>query len=118
MGNFFKKANQEEVVRFETPDGEDFIEFRASLSKGEANKLSLNAPRKEGDIEQGITFQEKFFAYNAVRWSFVDEDGEMVPISVEAYNSLDAGAARWIDEQLRTQMQKIFGLNVEKLEGE
>lgn len=118
MGNFFKKANREEVIRFETPDGEDFIEFRASLSKAEANAILSAAPSEQGDIEGGLFFISRYVERAGVRWSFTDENGEPVPLTLENYLDLDAVAARWVDERAGEAMQQTIGKQIEKLEGE
>lgn len=117
MGNFFKKARTDTTTRYFTPDGDDYIDLRAELSKAEANQILSASPTGERDIEGGLAFFEHFFAKTIVGWSFVDEEEHPVPPTIENYRSLEASAARWIDEQLGTHLNKTLGAKVEELEG-
>ena len=118
MGSFFRRANREDVKRYTTDDGQDYIEFRAELTKGEVNTILQYVPSGERDLAGGLAFLEAFFELAVVRWSMVDpETGEPVPPSVEEYRNLEATGARWIDEQISTHMGHIMGTTVDEAEG-
>ncbi len=117
MGKFFRRANREEVVRYTTPDGDDFIDLRAELTKGEVNRVLQHVPTAERDLAGGLEFLESFFEASIVRWSLTDEEDNPVPPTVDEYRDLEASGARWIDEQLSTHMSKIMGRQVDDAEG-
>src|SRR6478609_3402714 len=118
MSNFFRRANSSETTRYSTPVGEDYITFKAELSKAEANRILAEAPRDGDSLEVAFNFLEKFFDESVVDWSWVDDEGNAIAPSVPMYRELEAGAARWVDEQVGTHLQKTLGRQVEKLEGE
>lgn len=118
MSNFFRRANSSEVTRYSTPDGEDYISFKAELSKAEANRILSHAPRENDSLEKALTFIETFFDEAVVDWSWVDDEGNKIPPSVPMYRELESGAGRWVDDQIGTHIQKTIGRHVEKLEGE
>lgn len=117
MSGFFKLARIDETTRYHTPDGDDYIDLRAELSKAEANQILSASPTGERDIEGGLAFFEHFFQKTCVGWSMTDDEGHPVKPTVEAYRSLEASAARWIDEQLGVHLNKTLGARVEDLEG-
>lgn len=116
MGRFFRKANREETVRYTTPDGEDWIELRAELSKSEVNEILNRAPSGERDLEGGLRFLEVFFERAMVQWSAEDDNGNPIPPTVEVYRELEAANARWLDDTLGSHLQKIMGHQVDEME--
>lgn len=120
MGSFFKLANKEDVVRYETPDGEDFISFREQLSKGEWKRIIKKAPVKQGEeevsIEQALGYQDLFFMSLAVEWSVLDDEGNKTTPSIELFDALPTSAAEWIEEKLKIEIEKHFGKHVKRLE--
>lgn len=117
MSNFFKKARTDKVDRYIAPDGENWIELRAELSKAEANRILEHSPSSERDIRGGLSFYEYFYESTIVRWSATDEEGSPIAATVEAYRELEATVARWIDETLTKHLSKTLGSKVEELEG-
>jgi hypothetical protein len=117
MSRFLRRANREETIRYTTPDGEDYVELRAELSKGEVNSILSNAPSGNQDIEGGLAFLELFFERAVVAWSAQDDDGNPILPTVQEYQALEAGAARWLDETLSTHLQEIIGKQVDEAEG-
>ena len=117
MSKMFRRANRQETVRYTTPDGEDFIELRAELTKGEVNDILKRAPRGESDVDAGVEFIETFFARTVVSWSATDEEGNPIPPTVEEYRDLEASAGQWIDKQLGQHLNKVIGQEVDALEG-
>ena len=116
--SLFRFANAEEVTRYTTEDGQDWIEFRSELRKDEVNKLLGRAPTGDRDIEGGLEFLEHFFRIATVRWSMVDDGGNAVAPTVEVYRALEARGARQIDEWIGQHMRKTVGTEVEEMEGE
>ena len=117
MGRMFRRANRQETVRYTTPDGEDFIELRSELSKGEVNEILRHAPRGDADVDAGLDFISTFFEKTVVSWSATDEEGNPIPPTVEEYQNLEAGAGQWIDKQLGQHLNKVIGQEVDELEG-
>jgi hypothetical protein len=114
---FFRRARIHETIRFETPGGEDYVELRAELSKGEINRLFAAAPRNQDDMDAAISFAERFAELAVVDWSMTDENGNKVPFSLEEYHKLAPEPAQWLDKILVEHLQRIVGKEVEELEG-
>lgn len=111
-----KFANKDEVVRYSSEDGDDWIDLRSTLTKGEMNSLFNSMPDsivqqamvEDDDKEQlGAVFIVRdapqlsialFEAY-AKAWS-LDE-----PCTVASYLDLSPEAASWVDEQVMEHSQ-------------
>ena len=108
-----KFADKNEVVRYSTDDGEDWIDLRASLTKGEMNSLFNSMPDSlveqamvKGDdgeslgavvlIKDAPEMSKALFKAYAKAWSLNE------PWTVESYLELDPDAAAWVDEQIST----------------
>lgn len=117
MSGFFKRANTEDVVRYETPDGEDWIEMRADFSKGEVNKFAVAFPTEEKDRQGQLTFVERFAEVAVVRWSMLDERGQEVGFSVTEYRRLNSEAGQWVETTLLEHMQRTLGKQGDEAEG-
>ena len=141
---FLKKVNKKETIRYETEDGEDFIDLRAGLTKGEVNQIMLAAPTQntkpvldddgvplkddmgnpvlvpadpKADMEGGLKFLERFLDVCLTGWSMTDEDGNPVPPSVEAYRELSPEAGAWVDGELNKHIQTVMGRRTADVEG-
>lgn len=114
---FWKSANRAETIRYTAPDGEDWIDMRAELSKGEVNKLIVASPKGAEDTAGSLSFIEKFATIAIVDWSNTDEKGKSVPFTLDAYYGLGVEAAQWLDKTLSEHLQKTMGAEVEELEG-
>jgi len=118
MGSsFFRRAKLHETVRYETPDGGDWVELRAELSKGEMNKIALSAPRNTEDMERNLAFVERIAELLIVDWSMTDEDGNKIPFSLEEYRALAPEPSQWLDSTLSQHFVAMTGKVVEELEG-
>lgn len=115
--SFFRRANESEVERVPTPDGEGFVDLKAEFSKGEVNKIIMNAPKSQDDIAGSLQFIERFAEIAVLDWSMTDEKGNKVPFSIQEYRRLHADAAKWLDQTLAAHLQKTIGKDVEELEG-
>ncbi len=116
--SLFKRASRDEIVRYPLDEtGEDYIEFRTSLSKKEVNSVIKYAPTENRDVEGGVAFLEHWFNLVKHDWSWVDEDGNKVPMTLEAYREMDMTVARVIDEKLQELFSTVFGKTTEDLEG-
>lgn len=118
MGKLFQKVNKDERVRYETDDGEDYIEVRADMTKGEANELYAFAPVGDRDFAGSTQFAEKFIELMLVGWSMTDENGIEVEPTIEEYRNLSVAAGKWIDTKMGDHMRKILGTEAQELEGE
>lgn len=141
---FLKKVNKKETIRYETEDGEDFIELRAGLTKGEVNQIMLVAPTQntkpvldedgvpktdelgnpimvsvdpKADMEGGLKFLERFLEVCLVAWSMTDEDGNPVAPSVAAYRELSPEAGAWVDGELNKHISTVMGRRTASIEG-
>lgn len=108
---FLRFANTEETKRYETPDGDEYIDLRAEISKKEATSLLKFAPKKEDDLDGGLRFIEKAFNDLIVAWSLD------APTNVESYQKLDAAAATWIDRTVGNHLRSVLGTEAEAAEG-
>jgi hypothetical protein len=116
-----KFANKEDVTRYPTPDGEDWIELRNTLTKGEMNSLFNSMPsslveramvKTSGDdgeedlagtvlvFREAPEMSKALFAAYCKGWSLP------VPVSLNAYLDLDPAASNWIDETLMAHSQR------------
>jgi len=117
MSRMFRRANRQETVRYTTPDGEDYIELRSELSKGEVNEILKRAPRGDGDVDAGLDFISTFFERAIVSWSALDDEGNPIPPTIDEYLNLEAAAGQWIDTQLAQHLNKVIGREVDEQEG-
>jgi len=144
MGSFLKKVNKNDVIRYETEDGQDFMELRAHLTKGEVNQIMLAAPAQntkpkldengipvldeqgnpvlesvdpKADMEGGLKFLERFLELCLVRWSVTDENDLPVPPSVASYRELSPEAGAWVDGELNKHIQTTIGKKAADVEG-
>lgn len=112
MSSIFRKANVEEVIRYEHENGEDWLELRSDLSKKEVAKLMRAAPTQQKDdspdIEGGLNFMREFFAITAVAWT----GGDKKP-SVQDYDDLSYEIAQWVDTELGKHFQATIGSKAE-----
>lgn len=114
---FFRRADDAEVRRVETPDGEDYVELYGEFSKKKVNQIVSSAPRDGSDLGATMAFVERFFELAVANWSMTDADGAPVPPTVEAYNALSAEPAAWLDKVLIEHLGATIGKQVEDLEG-
>lgn len=112
----FKPARTDLTTTYTEPDGENFVTYRAELSKAEANRILGASPSGERDISGGLNFFRFFFGETAVGWSMTDHEGSPMACTVANYDLLDAGAARWVDEQSGKHLNLILGASVEEQE--
>ena len=116
----FKIANEKSTKRFETEEG-DYIVVRAEISKQEhinlTRGLTINASG-DRNIDEVLTMQDNLFQLLVLEWSVKDNEGNDVPVSVEAYHNLDLETSSVIDKWLQEHMAEKFGREVEELEGE
>lgn len=120
-------ANTEEIKRYyyeeldadgnvvETDD-ETWIDLQANMTKKQANGILRFAPREDGDIDAGLRFLERAFSDLIVGWSLVNEEGVMIPPSIQVYEQLEASAASWIDRTVGKHLRSAFGNAAENAE--
>lgn len=113
---FFRRADLSDLERYETPDGEDWVDLRKEFSKSEVNKIILASPKNNDDIGGSLTFVERFAEMSVAGWSMVDDKGKDVKFSVEEYRKLAAEPGQWLDRTLIEHLQKTIGGEVDKLE--
>lgn len=113
---FFRRANAEDVIRYTTPDGEDWIDLRKEFSKAEVNKIILSSPKANDDLAGSLSFVERFAEMAVVSWSMVDDKGKEVKFTVEEYKKLAAESSQWLDKTLVEHLQKTIGREVEDQE--
>ena len=102
------------TVRVEISDG-DWIEIKERLTYGEQKRLETGAMGKmtaSGATDPGISLD--FERYNLMRlytwlvaWSFVDENGKRVKISLDAIAALDTETAQEIDDVLTAHIEAL-----------
>lgn len=115
--SFFQLANNEEVIRFETEDGQDWIEVKADLSKAEFNKLALAGPSSADDRAGGLTFMDKVVQTFMRDWSFKDAEGNAVEFDMRLYKNLQVGPANWISGKCMEHFNNLTKIEVEDAEG-
>lgn len=115
--SFFRKADVSKVARVETPDGQDWVELYAEFSKKQINQIILSSPKSSEDMQASLSFVERFFEIAVKDWSLVDEAGNKVPPTLDAYRDLAAEPSAWLDRVLVEHLQKTVGREVEDLEG-
>jgi hypothetical protein len=107
-----RKADVTGTKRFE--DGEDWLELRLELSKGESDRLrdltaSYRLPADQvgtadaGSVEIRQRIAEgnrALFEFLAVAWSLPDE------LSGAGYAALDEESGRWVDECIETVLRE------------
>lgn len=116
MSLSFKPARTDTTIRYTTPDGENFVEYRAELSKAEANRILGVSPTGERDISGGLNFFRYFFGACCTGWSVTDHEGSPMAPTVENYDRLPADVGRWIDEQSGKHLNATLGASVEETE--
>ena len=120
-------AKTEEIARYyyeevdddgnvTSTDEETWLDLQAQMTKKQANGILRFAPREDGDIDAGLRFLEKAFKDLIVGWSLEDEEGNMIPPSVEVYEKLEASAASWIDRTVGKHLRSAFGGGAEEAE--
>lgn len=114
---FFELANNEEVIRIETEDGQDWIEVKADLSKAEFNRLALAGPQNPDDRAGGLTFMDKVVETFVRGWSFKDENGNPVEFDMRLYKNLKTQAANWISGKCMEHFNNLTKVEVEEAEG-
>ena len=118
---FWKFANEEEVERFYTEDGEDWVDLRKELSKRSMNDLLEYAPRsKDGEDPSNadqLKFIQKYGEIATVGWSAVDTNGNPMGFSIKDYLALDAQVASWLDKTWSQHLATQMGAEVDELEG-
>jgi hypothetical protein len=115
--DFFRVANNEDVKRIITPGGEGFLDLKGEFSKGEVNKIIINAPKDTTDVAGSLSFIERFAEIAILDWSFKDKEGKPVKFSLKVYRELAAPVAKWLDAQLGEHLQSTIGKDVEEVEG-
>ena len=113
---FFRRASIDDVIRYTTPDGEDWVDLRKEFSKAEVNKIILSSPKNNEDLAGSLSFIERFAETAVVAWSMVDDKGKEVKFSLDEYRKLAAEASQWLDRQLIEHLQKSIGNEVEEEE--
>lgn len=113
---FFRRADANEVERYTTPDGEDWVDLRKEFSKSEVNKIITTSPKSNDDIGGSLSFVERFAEMAVVGWSAVNEKGEPIKFTVEEYRKLAASAGQWLDRTLIEHLQKTIGGEVDAKE--
>ena len=102
------------TVRVDISDG-DWVEIKEKLTYGEQKRLETGAMGKmtaSGATDPGISLD--FERYNLMRlytwlvaWSFVDENGERVKITLDAIAALDTETAQEIDDVLTAHIEAL-----------
>jgi len=102
------------IVRVELSDG-DWIEIKERLTYGEQKRLETGAMGKmtaSGATDPGISLD--FERYNLQRlhtwlvaWSFVDEAGKRVKITLDSLSALDQESAQEIDDALTAHIEEL-----------
>lgn len=113
---FFRRADANDVHRYETPDAEDWVDLRKEFSKAEVNKIILSSPKDNSDIGGSLSFVERFAEMAVVGWSMVDDKGKEVKFTVDEYRKLAAEPGQWLDRTLIEHLQKTIGGDVDKME--
>ena len=103
-----------DVIRKELTDG-DWIEIKERLTYGEQKRLETGAMGKmtgSATAEAGISLD--FERYNLMRlytwlvaWSFVDDNGKRVKITVDSISALDPDTAQEIDDVLTAHLEEL-----------
>lgn len=118
---FWKFANEDEVERFYTEDGEDWVDLKAELSKKTMNEIISKAPRARDDEEpsnaEQLGFIQEYGKLVTVAWSAIDENGNPIGFSIKTYLELDASAAAWLDKTWSAHLNKQMGGDVDDIEG-
>ena len=102
------------TVRIELSE-DDWIEIKERLTYGEQKRLETGAMGKMtsgGASEAGISLD--FERYNLQRlhtwlvaWSFVDENGKRVKITIDSLSALDQESAQEIDDALTAHIEEL-----------
>jgi len=102
------------TVRVDISDG-DWVEIKEKLTYGEQKRLETGAMGKmtaSSATDPGISLD--FERYNLMRlytwlvaWSFVDEGGKRVKISLDAIAALDTETAQEIDDVLTAHIEAL-----------
>lgn len=103
-----RNADLADVRRFE--DGEDWIELRTELTKGEADRLRdlTSTFRLDPTLaDTGIEVENRLAATNrelfrllTVRWSLSGEP------TADAYSALDQTSGEWVDDCITTVLRE------------
>lgn len=110
---FFRRADVTDVIRYSTPDGEDWVDLRKEFAKAEVNKIILSSPKANDDLAGSLSFVERFAEMAVVSWSMVDDNGKEVKFTMDEYRKLAAEASQWLDRTLVEHLQKSIGREVE-----
>lgn len=113
MSKFFRIVNQQETKRYTTPDGEDWIEVLAELTKSDFNKLVGNAPHEERDIPGALGYADKLVDHFVVSWSMTDDMGKEVPFNIKTYKELPADAGNWISTTVINHFNQLANSETE-----
>jgi hypothetical protein len=114
-------ADKSEVTRYQ--DGDDWIDLRKTLTKGEMNSLFNSMPEnivrqavasevaEEGDeveeigmvviLREAPELSKALFSAYATAWSLKGK------ADLEHYNDLSVEAANWVDEQVMNHSQNV-----------
>lgn len=110
---FFRRADVTDVIRYNTPDGEDWVDLRKEFAKAEVNKIILSSPKANDDLAGSLSFVERFAEMAVVAWSMVDDNGKEVKFTLDEYKKLAGEASQWLDRTLVEHLQKTIGREVE-----
>lgn len=113
---YYEDFDEDDNVIEGTRDDETWVDLQNRLSKRQANNLLRFAPREDGDIEGGLRFMEKACSDLITGWSLYDDDGNMIPPSVQVYEQLDAEAAGWLDRVVGKHLRSALGGKAEAAE--
>lgn len=111
---YYDEVDEDGNVTFE--DQETWIDVQAELTKKQSNGILRFAPKEDGNLEAGLRFIGKAFSDIIVGWSLYDEEGNMIPPTIEVYEELETSAAAWIDRTIGKHLRKVFGTDSENAE--
>lgn len=106
---YYEEYDEDDKVIEGTRDEETWVELQGQLSKRQANGILRFAPKEGDGNDVGFRFIGKAFDELIVGWSLYDEEGNMIPPTVDVYENLDSGAATWIDRVVTRHLSDALG---------
>jgi hypothetical protein len=91
-----------DTTRYTLSDGEDWVEFRNTLTWGERMKLAGDTSiveAGEARVNWGVYQARRLLAY-LKKWSFVMPDKQPAPITADWVEGLDAATGEELDDLL------------------
>ena len=102
-----------EIARLELSDG-DWIEVKKRLSYAEQQRLATGAFSRMGMANEEIELKMDSETFNCQRlliwivdWSFVNEKGKQVSVTLDAIKQLDPDTAAEIDDALGIHIEAV-----------